>query len=221
MVKAEMEIMADQTDRTGLVAIVAAGVVALVLLGSLAFVLLQLRAPADRFAACREVQVAGGQVLGAPFELIDHNGKTVTSDEVIDRPALVYFGYTFCPDVCPLDVVRNVEAVDILAEKGHQARPVFITVDPDRDTPEALNDYAYAMHENMIALTGDDATLKRVRSSFGATASRMDDDEEYYLVAHSTLTYLMLPTEGVVALFTRRLGPEELAEKTACFLDAA
>ena len=99
--------------------------------------------------------------------------------------------------------------------------PVFITVDPERDTPEALSDYANAMHPRMVALTGDPETLRQTLAKFGGSASKQDDDPEYYLMSHTTLTYLMLPGEGVVALFTRRLGPEELAEKTACYLDAA
>lgn len=208
-------------DNSGRAAIIAASAAGLMLLASFAFIALQLRAPSDRFAACREVQIAGGQKLGGPFELIDQNGQSVTERDVIDRPALIYFGYTFCPDVCPLDVVRNVEAVDILAEGGKEVRPVFITIDPARDTPSALNDYAYAMHDEMVALTGPEDKIKRTLAAFGGQAAKMDDDPEYYLMSHSTLSYLMLPDEGVVALFTRRLDSEELAQKTACYLDAA
>lgn len=212
---------ATDRDRSGVYAIAAAGAAALMLLASIAFVVLQVRAPGDRFAACREVQIAGGQKLGGPFELVDHTGATVTDGDVVDRPVLLYFGYTFCPDVCPIDVVRNIDAVDILAEAGREVRPVFVTVDPARDTPEALSDYAGAMHPRMIALTGAEDRVAAVLASFGGSASKQDDDPEYYLVSHTTLTYLMMPGEGVVAIFTRRLGPEELAEKTACFLDAA
>ena len=208
-------------DRSRLVAVLAVAATGLLLLGSLTFVAFQLRAPADRFAACREVQIAGGQQIGAPFNLVDQTGTTVSADQVIDRAALVYFGYTFCPDVCPLDVVRNVVAVDVLADAGRDVRPVFITVDPARDTAQALADYAHAMHPKMIALTGDEDMLKATLAAFGGAASKQDDDPEYYLMSHTTLTYLMLPGEGVVALFTRRLGPEQLADKTACYMDAA
>lgn len=211
--------MTDSPRNTGFGVVVAAASAGLLLLGSLAFVVLQIKAPADRFAACREVQIAGGQKIGGPFELTDHNGNAVTDGTVVDRPALIYFGYTFCPDVCPLDVVRNVEAVDLLAERNHEVRPVFITVDPGRDTVEALNDYAYAMHPRMVALTGDPDALRQTLAKFGGSASKQDDDPEYYLMAHSTLSYLMLPGEGVVALFTRRIGPDEMAEKIACYLE--
>lgn len=88
----------------------------------------------DVYAQCRSSQVAGGDI-GGPFTLVGTDGKTVTEKEVLAKPALVYFGYTFCPDVCPLDMARNVEAVDILEERGFDVTPVFISIDPERDSP--------------------------------------------------------------------------------------
>ena len=85
----------------------------------------------DRFAECRSATVAGGSgAIGGAFTLIDSTGKAVTDKEVLAKPSLVYFGYSFCPDVCPLDNARNVEAVDLLADKGYDVTPVFITIDP-------------------------------------------------------------------------------------------
>ncbi len=89
----------------------------------------------DPFASCRAASVAGGGAIGGPFTLTDEDGKTVTDKEVLAKPSLVYFGYSFCPDVCPLDNARNAEAVDLLAAKGYDVTPVFITIDPERDTP--------------------------------------------------------------------------------------
>jgi protein SCO1/2 len=83
--------------------------------------------------------VAGGSAaIGGPFELVDHKGRAVTEQDVIVEPSLIYFGYTFCPDVCPFDTVRNAEAIDLLAAKDLSATPIFISIDPERDTPEAL-----------------------------------------------------------------------------------
>ncbi len=104
--------------------------------------------PEDRFAQCRTSQIAGGSAaIGGPFELINAKGVAVTDKDVITEPSLIYFGYTFCPDVCPLDTARNAEAVDILAERGYSVTPIFISIDPDRDTPEAVGDFAYNLHE--------------------------------------------------------------------------
>ena len=83
---------------------------------------------ADKYAQCKNSAVAGGDDLGGPFELVNTKGKTVTDKDVITEPSLVYFGYTYCPDVCPLDVSRNAAAVDILAERGVSATPIFISI---------------------------------------------------------------------------------------------
>nr|AAA93221.1 RegC [Cereibacter sphaeroides] len=83
-------------------------------------------------------QSGGGRRIGGPFTLVDQEGRTVTDREVLAKPSLVYFGYTFCPDVCPFDMARNAQAVDILTEWGIEVTPVFISIDPKRDTPEQL-----------------------------------------------------------------------------------
>ncbi|MBU2358146.1 MAG: SCO family protein, partial [Alphaproteobacteria bacterium] len=91
-------------------------------------------------AQCFNGAVAGG-AIGGPFTLVNGAGQTVTDADVITEPTLVYFGYSFCPDVCPIDNARNAAAVDILADEGYSATPVFITIDPARDTPEVMQDY--------------------------------------------------------------------------------
>ena len=115
----------------------------------------------DQFADCRTSAVAGGSAaIGGPFELVDHKGRAVTEQDVIVEPSLIYFGYTFCPDVCPFDTVRNAEAIDLLAEKGLSATPIFVSIDPERDTPEALDAYVENIHPKMVGLTGTEAQVK-------------------------------------------------------------
>src|SRR6056297_2614516 len=117
---------------------IAAVVVVLGLLGGMYYLTIG-SAPDDQFAQCRSGKVAGGSSqIGGPFTLVSETGETVTEKDVIDKPALIYFGYTFCPDVCPLDTVRNVAAVDILEEQQEMVKPVFVSIDPDRDTPQVL-----------------------------------------------------------------------------------
>ncbi|MEM7317592.1 MAG: SCO family protein, partial [Pseudomonadota bacterium] len=121
----------------------------------------------DQFAQCRSGQIAGGAgSIGGPFELVNSKGETVTDTDVITKPSLLYFGYTFCPDVCPLDVTRNAEAVDILEQSGVPVTPVFISVDPDRDTPEVVGDFAYNLHERMIGLTGSAEQVKQASQAY-------------------------------------------------------
>lgn len=173
----------------------------------------------DRFAECRGGQVGGGSI-GGPFTLTDQTGQLVTEAEVITKPALVYFGYTFCPDVCPLDNMRNAEAVDLLAEMGIDAVPVFISVDPRRDTPEVMSDYAANMHPDMIALTGTEEQVRAASQAYKTYFKVQDPEAEYYLIDHSTFTYFMTPDQGFVDFFKREVTPAEMAERVACFLRA-
>lgn len=177
----------------------------------------------DLFAQCRSSVVAGGAgAIGGPFTLIDETGATVTDAEVVTEPSLLYFGYTFCPDVCPLDTVRNAEAVDILDAAGHRTQPVFISVDPERDTPEVIDRFTSNIHERMLGLTGTpeqtDAAADAYRVYYRVNR---DGDDPYYLVDHSAFTYLVLPEHGFVEFFRREITPTEMAERTACFIDAA
>lgn len=175
----------------------------------------------DRFAECRESQIAGGAgSIGGPFSLMDSTGRTVTEKDVITRPSLIYFGYTFCPDVCPLDTVRNAEAVDILEERGIEVTPIFISVDPARDTPEVVGDFASNIHPRMIGLTGTEEQIRAASLAYKTYYSAQASGDENYLVDHSTFTYLVLPEVGFVDFFRRDDTPDEVAERVACFVGA-
>jgi protein SCO1/2 len=171
----------------------------------------------DPYAQCRGGQVGGG-AIGGPFTLVDQTGATVTDADVFTRPSLVYFGYTFCPDVCPLDNARNAEAVDILEEKGIEAVPVFISIDPARDTPEVLADFAANLHPRMIALTGTEEQVKAASLAYKTFYKKQESDDEFYLVDHSTFTYLVLPGTGFVDFFRREVTADEMASRVSCFL---
>ena len=174
----------------------------------------------DQFAECREAQVAGGVQIGGPFELVNSRGETVTDKDVLTAPSLVYFGYTFCPDVCPLDNARNVEAIDILAERGQTVTPVFISIDPKRDTPEVVGDFAANLHERMIGLTGSPEQVKAASKAYKTYYKAHDDEgEEFYLVDHSTFSYLVLPEHGFVEFFKRGETPDAMADRIGCFID--
>lgn len=170
---------------------------------------------------CGGNAVAGGAAaIGGAFELVNGAGETVTDADVIDRPALVYFGYTFCPDVCPFDVARNALAVDLLDEMGHDVTPVFISIDPDRDTPEVMASYGADMHPKMIALTGSPEQVKAASLAYKTYYAKGPGEGEFYLMDHSTFTYLMFPGTGLATYFNRDTSPEEMAVQTACLIDA-
>jgi len=177
------------------------------------------------FAQCRSTAVAdGGAGIGGDFTLVDETGRTVTSAKVLDQPSLIYFGYTFCPDVCPLDVARNAEATDILEERGIMVKPVFISIDPQRDTPEVVADYTDAMHPRMLGLTGSPEQVKAASQAYRTFYKAHEPaagEEDYYLVDHSTFTYLTMPGEGFVEFFRREMTGEQMADKVECFVRAS
>jgi len=203
---------------------IAAAIAVIGLIGGM-YVLTMKPANGDQFAQCRASTIAGGAgQLGGDFTLVDETGKTVTSAEVIDKPTLIYFGYTFCPDVCPLDVARNAEAIEILEEKGDIVKPVFISVDPARDTPEVVADFTDAMHPRMLGLTGSDAQVKTASQAYRTYYKAQDPvpgEEEYYLVDHSTFSYLTLPEHGFVEFFRREISSEQMAQQVSCFVNAS
>ncbi len=174
----------------------------------------------DKYAQCRSSQIAGGSAaIGGPFELLNAKGETVTDKDVITEPTLVYFGYTFCPDVCPFDMSRNVDTIDLLAERGQSVTPLFISIDPDRDTPEVVGDFAFNLHERVIGLTGSPEQIKAASKAYKTYYKAQDKSDEYYLVDHSTFTYLMTPEDGFLEFFKRDETAEQMADKIGCFLD--
>lgn len=173
----------------------------------------------DQFAQCRQGSVAGGDI-GGPFTLVSETGDTVTDTDVITKPSLVYFGYTYCPDVCPLDASRNAEAVEVLTERGVDAKPVFITIDPERDTPEVLAEFTDVMHPEMVGLTGTPAQIKAASQAYRTFYKRQPGGGDDYLVDHSTFTYLVLPEAGFVDFFRRDATVEQIADTVACFAGA-
>ena len=178
--------------------------------------------PDDQFSQCRAGTIAGGQAtIGGPFTLVSETGETVTEKEVIDQPALIYFGYTFCPDVCPVDVARNAVAVEILEERGKMVKPVFISVDPKRDTPEVVDDFTANLHPRMLGLTGSPEQVKAASKAYRAFYLAHESEDDYYLVDHSTMSYLVLPETGFAEFFRRDSDPEKMADRIQCFLDAS
>ncbi len=175
----------------------------------------------DKFAQCRKGVVSGGAgSLGGSFVLMDENGAQVTDVQVFDQPSILYFGYASCPDVCPLDNARNAEATDILEERGYQVKPVFISVDPKRDTPEVLRGFTDVLHPRMLGLTGTTDQINAATKAWRTYYKLNDqDDPDYYLVDHSTQSYLVLPGEGTVEFFNRDASGEEMADRISCLLD--
>ena len=149
--------------------------------------------------------IGGLPTVGGPFELTAHTGETVTPASFPNKHMLIFFGYTHCPDICPTTLADVTNALDSIApEKAAKVQPLFVTVDPERDTPAFLRDYMSNFHPSMLGLTGTDAQLKQVTEAYRVFYSKATVEgqaDEDYLVDHSTTVFLMEPGGGLAALF--------------------
>ena len=185
-------------------AIGAAAVVALVVVAAASWFLLT---PASR-------SMAGGEALvGGPFTLTDQHGVEVTEQDFAGRHMLIYFGYTYCPDFCPMSLSNMTQALDLLApEEAEQVVPIFITVDPERDTVEQLAEYAPLFHPRLVALTGSPEATKAAAQAYRVYFAKAGDKvSDAYLMDHSTFIYLMGPDGRYVRHFAHNATPEEMA----------
>jgi cytochrome oxidase Cu insertion factor (SCO1/SenC/PrrC family) len=190
--------------RSRLFAIMAAAALALVVAGAAAWFVL---APATR-------SMAGGEALvGGPFMLIDQHGEERTQQDFAGRYMLIYFGYTYCPDFCPMSLSNMTRAMDLLPpEAAEQVVPVFITIDPERDTVAQLAEYAPLFHPRLVALTGSPEATKQAAQAYRVYFAKAgDDDSDAYLMDHSTFIYLMGPDGRYVRHFAHNASPEEMA----------
>jgi protein SCO1/2 len=150
--------------------------------------------------------------IGGPFALIDHTGKPRTDKDFRGKLVLVYFGFTYCPDVCPTDLQNIGLALDMLREAGERVQPLFITVDPARDTPEHLKDYVPMFHPRLIGLTGDAASIRSAAAAYRAYYAQVPLKENDYTVDHSSFIYLMGADGQYLGFFPPGTPPDRLAE---------
>ncbi len=174
----------------------------------------------EALAACRADGSAIGASIGGPFTLTTHKGERITSEDLIDKPTLIYFGYTFCPDFCPADAANMAAAADLLAGQDIAINTAFVTIDPARDTPEALGRFVELMHPGMTGLTGSAEDLAAAAKAYRVYYAKAGDDPDYYLMDHSTFTYLMAPGRGLLDFFRHGAPPEEIADRVACYARA-
>ena len=157
----------------------------------------------------------GAALVGGPFELVDHTGRSVTQAAYAGDYLLVFFGYTFCPDVCPMTLGRVSVALDALGEgAAERVRPLFISVDPERDTPEVLAAYVVAFHPRIVGLTGSAEQIKAVAKAYRVYYLRVEEEgasAEDYMMDHSTIIYLMAPDGRYLRHFSNGTNPETMA----------
>jgi protein SCO1/2 len=166
----------------------------------------------------------GGEVafspsaVGGPFKLTDQNGRTVTEADYRGKPFLVFFGFTHCPDVCPTALFDMSEAFRRLGPDAEKISALFITVDPERDTPEKLKDYLQSFHSRIAALTGTPAEIDAVTKAYKAYAKKVPLDGGEYTMDHSAIVYLMDREGRFVAPFNLKRPADEAAKDLRRYL---
>lgn len=165
-----------------------------------------------------------GATLGGPFELIDKTGKTVRWSDFAGKYRIVYFGFAYCPDICPTDVQRMTQGLKIFAGKNPAAakriQPIFITVDPERDTPKVVGEFAAAFSPDLIGLTGTPAQVEAAKDAFRVYATKgAVQPGGGYLVNHSNLTYLFDPEGKPLGTLPTDKGPQAVAAELERWLN--
>ncbi|WP_019644949.1 SCO family protein [Novispirillum itersonii] len=160
--------------------------------------------------------------LGGPFTMAATTGQTVTQDSFKGKYMLMYFGYTYCPDVCPTGLTTLAQALNSLpADKADKIQPLFVTVDPARDTLEQMTAYVAAFHPRLIGLVGtaeQTAAIAKAYRVYYAKEKGKENNSDDYLVDHSAITYLMGPDGRFVSYFGHDTTAEEMAKKLASVL---
>jgi cytochrome oxidase Cu insertion factor (SCO1/SenC/PrrC family) len=168
-------------------------------------------APPDPARLMNEL-MSGRAAVGAPFTLTDQWGKPRSLAEFRGKVVLLYFGYTFCPDVCPTDLAAIAAMLRSLGPQATEVQPVFITLDPARDTPEVLRDYVGAFHPSFVALRGSEPETRRVATSFKVYYEKAPlPQSEAYLVDHMAFTFLLDRNGHYVAFFPPGTRSERIA----------
>ena len=183
-------------------------VVTLVAVAALGFAAFILTSPPERSRAA---------LIGGAFALEDGGGKTVSDQTLRGRPFLVYFGYTHCPDVCPTELAR---VSDILSKMGDKAIPtLFITVDPERDTPKVMQDYASSFNPAVIGLSGSPQAVEAAEKAFRVYARKgQPQPDGDYSMDHSSIVYLMDKNGAFVEAFNVERSPEDAAKELEKYL---
>lgn len=150
--------------------------------------------------------------IGGPFTLTDHTGRQVTERDYLGGFTLVFFGYTFCPDVCPTVLGDIALALDDLGDDAVAVTPLMISIDSERDTPAILAEYVPLFHERLIGLSGTTEQIKQVAAAYRVFYRRAEDPNyTYYLMDHTSFVYLLDPEGKVVSLFRYGTSPDEMA----------
>ena len=156
-------------------------------------------------------KLAQPAAIGGPFQLTDQNGKAVTDKSLKGKPTLIFFGYTHCPDVCPTSLFEISEVLRAMGKDADKVNAVFISVDPERDTPATMKDYLSSFDPHLEGLSGDPAETAKVITSYRVYAKKVPTKDGDYTMDHTALIYLMDRDGRFVSPFNLKRSPDEAA----------
>jgi len=154
---------------------------------------------------------ARASAIGGSFKLVDQNGASISDEDIKGRPFLVFFGYTHCPDICPATLFEVSEIMHALGKDADRTGALFITVDPERDTPAAMKDYLSSFDPHLRGATGDRAAIDAAEKAYRVYAKKVPTTNGDYSMDHTALVYLMDKQGRFVAPFSLKRRPEEAA----------
>ena len=163
------------------------------------------------FASHYQGNGPGGSAIGGPFKLIDQNGKPITDQDMKGRPYLVFFGYTHCPDICPTTLFELSEVLRALGPDADKTGALFVSIDPERDTPAAMKDYLSSFDPHLVGATGDAKAIDAAEKAYRVYAKKVPGEKGDYSMDHTALVYLMDKQGRFVAPFKLDRKPEEAA----------
>ena len=162
-------------------------------------------------------------LFGGPFSLLDQNGVRRADTDFRGKYMLIFFGYTYCPTICPTNLEHMAWALDKLGDQADAIQPIFITIDPERDTPELLKEYLASFGPDFVGLSGDEAEISRVAKAYRIHRVKVVPEGSQandYLVDHSSITYLMGPDGKFVTLFPHNTAGDVMAERIGAYFSA-
>ena len=167
-----------------------------------------------------QIEGSAKALIGGPFNLVDHKGVAKTDKDFKGKYMLIYFGYSFCPDICPTDLQKMANAIDMAKPKSEKVQPIFITIDPERDTVEQMKSYVSNFHEQLVGLTGTEQEVKDTAKAYKIFYNKVSDDPSSteYVMEHSSIVYLMSPKGEYLAHFSYGTGVDKMAKGIAKFL---
>ena len=155
--------------------------------------------------------IIAAPAVGGPFKLTDQNGKTITDQDLKGHPSLVFFGFTHCPEICPTALADISQVIDTLGSDGDKVNALFVTVDPERDTPAVLKDYLSSFNPRLIGVGGDADALAAVAKAYRVYYKKVPLKDGDYTMDHTAIVYLMDKNGQFVSPFSLRRRPEDAA----------